>query len=43
MSEEELRTFHDAFKQFDHNDDGHINTSVGMLLTYDQKIYQTGP
>ena len=41
MSEEELRTFHDAFKQFDHNDDGHINTSVGKLKLHHQKISQT--
>ena len=31
MSEEETKTFLDAFRQFDYNDDGHINTSVGNI------------
>ena len=33
MSEEEVRTFLDAFKQFDYNDDGHISTTVGIIGT----------
>ena len=31
MSEEEIKTFHEAFHEFDHNDDGHINTSVSCV------------
>ena len=32
MSKEEIDCFLEAFKEFDYNDDGHINTTVSKYM-----------
>ena len=34
ISEEEIKSFLEAFKEFDYNDDGHINTSVSDVAIF---------
>ena len=34
ISEEEIKSFLEAFKEFDYNDDGHINTSVSKVAIF---------